>query len=94
MPTLIQEPGGRPIEAKRAELVATPRELLLTAHEVAEIRALGDNTGSMLLKGGGPDHQGEPRPDRWSLSPELEDVARRWRIDPDHDLRHLTPARG
>jgi len=92
VPTLIQEPGGRPIEDKRAELLATPREPLLSAEEVAEIRAIGDNTGSMALKGGGPDHEGEPRPDRWSLSPELDAVARRWGIEPDHDLRQLTPA--
>ena len=35
--TLIQEPGGRPIEDKRAELVATPAEIVLDADEVAAI---------------------------------------------------------
>ncbi|CAN5565082.1 aldo/keto reductase [soil metagenome] len=94
VPTLIQEPGGRPIEDKRAELLATPREPLLSAAEVAEIRAIGDNRGSMALKGAGPDHEGEPRPDRWSLSAELDAVARRWGIEPDHDLRQLIAARG
>jgi len=89
VPTLIQEPGGRPIEDKRAELLATPREPLLTPQEVAEIRAIGDNGGSMTLKGGGPDHDGAARPDRWSLTPELLALARRWGIDPDHDLRRL-----
>ena len=92
VPTLIQEVDGRPIEDKRAELLATPRELLLTPDDVAEIRALGDNTGSMMLKGAGPDHVGEPRPDRWSLNPELDAVARRWGIEPEHDLRQLTAA--
>jgi len=94
VPTLIQEVGGRPIEDKRAELLATPPGLLLTAQEVAEIRAIGDNAGAMTLKGGGPDHDGEPRPDRWSLDPSLEAVARRWGIEPDHDLRQLTATRG
>ena len=93
VPTLIQEPGGRPIERKRAELLATPPERLLEADEVAEIRALGDNTGSMALKGGGPDNE-ELLPDRWPLDDQLADVARRWGIEPDRDLRKLTAARG
>ena len=33
---------------------------VLCAEEVAEIRALGDNTGSMALKGAAPDYEGEP----------------------------------
>lgn len=94
VPTLIQEPGGRPIEDKRAELLGTPSEPLLTSQEVAEIRAIGDNTGSMTLKGAGPDHEGEPRPDRWGLSPRLDAVARRWGIEPERDLRRLTTACG
>jgi aryl-alcohol dehydrogenase-like predicted oxidoreductase len=57
-PTLIQEPGDgdrvKPIEAKRAELAAVPAEVLLSDHEVAEIRAIGDNTGCMALKGASP----------------------------------------
>ena len=94
VPTLIQEPGGRPIEDKRAELLATPAEVVLDADEVARIRAIGDNTGCMALKGAGPDHEGEPRPDRWGLSPHLDEVARRWGIEPHRDLRRLAAARG
>jgi aryl-alcohol dehydrogenase-like predicted oxidoreductase len=88
-PTLIQEPGpnAKPIERKREELAALPAGLLLSDEEVAEIRAIGDNTGSMLLKGATPDHEGAERPDRWELSPELELLARRWGIDPGRDLR-------
>jgi aryl-alcohol dehydrogenase-like predicted oxidoreductase len=88
-PTLIQEPGpdAKPIERKREELAALPAGLVLSDEEVAEIRAIGDNTGSMLLKGATPDHEGEERPDRWELSPELELLARRWGIDPARDLR-------
>ena len=40
----------------------------------------------MALKGGVPDHEGEPRPDRWALDDELAAVARRWGIDPERDL--------
>ena len=94
MPTLIQEPGGRPIEDKRAELVATPAEIVLDADEVAAIRAIGDNTGSMALKGAGPDHEGDTRPDRWALDAHLDAVARRWGIEPERDLRQLTATRG
>jgi aryl-alcohol dehydrogenase-like predicted oxidoreductase len=84
-PTLIEEPGGRPIEAKRAELAALPTETL-SPEEVAEIRAIGDNTGCMALKGAAPDFEGEPRPDRWPLSADLADLARRWGIEPARDL--------
>ena len=46
VPTLIEEPdAAKPIEAKRAELAAVPRELVLSDDELAEIRAIGDNTG-------------------------------------------------
>ena len=95
VPTLIQEigDGARPIEDKRAELVATPREVVLDEAEFATIRAIGDNTGAMALKGADPQHEGEPRPDRWPLTPDLDAVARRWGIQPDRDLR-LTASRG
>lgn len=89
VPTLIQEPGGRAIEDKRAELLATPSERLLDDAEVAQIRAIGDNTGSMVLKGAGPDHDGDPLPDRWPLDEALHEVARRWGIDPQRDLRRV-----
>ena len=94
VPTLIQEHEGRPIEDKRAELAATPARVVLTPDEVAAIRRAGDNTGSMVLKGAAPDHAGDERPDRWPLTRELGEVARRWGIDPDRDLRPLTAARG
>lgn len=87
-PTLIQEsgPGARPVEEKRSELAATPVELMLTEEELAEIRAIGDNTGSMTLKGAAPDHEGEERPDRWSMSAELAATGERWGIEPGRDL--------
>ena len=88
-PTLIQEPGpdAKPIERKREELAAVPAEPLLSDEEIAEIRAVGDNRGSMLLKGATPDHEGEERPDRWELGPEQAELAARWGIDPERDLR-------
>lgn len=87
-PTLIQEDAAdaKPIEAKRAELAAVPAEVVLSADEVAEIRLLGDNTGTMALKGASPDHEGDERPDRWDVSAQLSDVARRWDIVPERDL--------
>ena len=87
-PTLIQEPGdqARPIEDKRAELAATPAVVTLSADEVDAIREVGDNRGSMALKGAAADFEGEEKPDRWALSPELAAVGRRWGIDPQRDL--------
>jgi hypothetical protein len=88
VPTLIQEPGpgARPIEEKRAELAELPEDRVLGDDEIAEIRVVGDNSGSMALKGATPDHEGEPRPDRWAVDEELAAVAERWGIDPEHDL--------
>ncbi len=81
----------RPIEDKRAELaalaelLATPRALLSDA-EVAELRAIGDNTGCMALKGASLLHEGAPLPDRWPLTGELAELAERWHIAPERDL--------
>jgi aryl-alcohol dehydrogenase-like predicted oxidoreductase len=88
VPTLIQEAGplARPVEEKRAELAALPVENLLTDAEVDELRAIGDNTGCMALKGASPTHEGAEAPDRWAMSPHLEEVAQRWRIEPRRDL--------
>jgi aryl-alcohol dehydrogenase-like predicted oxidoreductase len=86
-PTLIEEPGAaKPIESKRAELAAVPREIVLASDEIAEIRAIGDNTGCMALKGASPQFEGEPQPDRWPLTGTLRDLAARWSIEPDTDL--------
>jgi aryl-alcohol dehydrogenase-like predicted oxidoreductase len=96
VPTLIQEAGegARPIEEKRSELAALPPGNRLSAADVGEIRAIGDNTGCMELKGATPDYTGEERPDRWPVSSELAEVADRWGIDQERDLRHAgTPAR-
>jgi hypothetical protein len=86
-PTLIQEagPGAKTVEAKRAELAAV-RGSVLSAEEVAELRAIGDNTGSMTLKGAAPDYEGDPLPDRWRMTPELSALAGRWGIEPARDL--------
>ena len=93
VPTLIQEPGAtaKQIEAKVEELAALP-EVTLSEAERAEIAEIGDNTNCMSLKGANPEFSGDPLPDRWSLNPELEAVAQRWKIDPARDLVHDMPA--
>jgi aryl-alcohol dehydrogenase-like predicted oxidoreductase len=90
VPTLIQEagPDARPIEQQRAELAALPTEQRLGEEDIAAIRTIGDNTGCMALKGANPQHEGEERPDRWSLSGDLVAVGERWGIDPSRDLVH------
>jgi aryl-alcohol dehydrogenase-like predicted oxidoreductase len=87
-PTLIQEvgPPARTIEEKRAELAAMPAEQRLSDADRDEIRAIGDNTGSMALKGANPAFEGEEQPDRWGLSEDLAEVGERWGIDPERDL--------
>jgi aryl-alcohol dehydrogenase-like predicted oxidoreductase len=95
-PTLIQEAGAqaRPIEDERAELAALSSATPLSAADVALIRALGDNTGCMALKGATPEHDGAELPDRWALDDEQWALAARWQIDPDVDLRaHQVAAR-
>jgi aryl-alcohol dehydrogenase-like predicted oxidoreductase len=98
-PTLIQERGShaRPIEAKRAELAALPTDgRVLSAEEVQAIRAIGDNTGCMTLKGASLEHEGPPRADRWGVDDGLTVVAERWGVDPARDLlkRELSTAGG
>jgi hypothetical protein len=91
VPTMIQETGegARPIEEKRDELAALPAERRLSDEDLAEIRAVGDNSGCMALKGASPDHSGEERPDRWTLTPELVEAGSRWGVDPERDLRQV-----
>ncbi len=87
-PTLIQESGSdaRPIEDKRAELGSLPAEVKLSEAEVAELRAIGDNSGSMALKGASSEYEGESLADRWTLDSGLDELAARWRIEPRRDL--------
>jgi len=87
IPTMIQEvgAGAKTIEAKIDDLAALP-ELQLSTDEMAELRRIGDNTGCMTLKGGNPEHTGEPLPDRWTLTNDLTQVAERWHIDPQTAL--------
>jgi aryl-alcohol dehydrogenase-like predicted oxidoreductase len=87
-PTLIQELDAEacPIEAKRVELAHLPAEQRLSDEDVAAIRAVGDNSGCMALKGASPEHEGEECPDRWPLDADLRAVGERWGIDPGRDL--------
>jgi Ser/Thr protein kinase RdoA (MazF antagonist) len=81
VPTLIQEAGedAKPIDAKLAEIASLPAINPLSAEEVETIRAIGDNTGCMALKGASARHEGqEPRPDEWPMRPELLSLATRW----------------
>jgi aryl-alcohol dehydrogenase-like predicted oxidoreductase len=88
VPTLIQEAGAsaKPIEVKREELASLPGENHLNEKDVAALRAIGDNTGSMTLKGAAPGFAGDPQPDRWAIGPELARLAQRWGIRPERDL--------
>jgi aryl-alcohol dehydrogenase-like predicted oxidoreductase len=88
-PTLIQEqgPDARAVEDKRAELAALDPAVRLSGEELDTIRTIGENTGSMALKGASLEHEGAALPDRWSIDEELAAVARRWSIDAARDLQ-------
>jgi aryl-alcohol dehydrogenase-like predicted oxidoreductase len=88
VPSLIQELGeaARPVEDKRAELAALSSDIVLSSDDIEAIRALGDNTGSMALKGASPAHSGDERADAWALDDQLGEIAARWGITPERDL--------
>jgi aryl-alcohol dehydrogenase-like predicted oxidoreductase len=91
VPTLIQEVAAdgaeaRLVEAKRAELAATPHHIVLDPDEVAAIRAVGDNANCMALKGANPDYDGDVLPDRWPLEADLVAAGQRWGVDAQRDL--------
>jgi aryl-alcohol dehydrogenase-like predicted oxidoreductase len=88
VPSLIQESGAqaRAIEDKRAELAAVTAEPILSDEEVRAIRAIGENTGCMSLKGASLEHEGSALADRWGVDDRLTGVAGRWGIDPARDL--------
>ena len=91
IPTLSQEVEdpehpARRIEDKRAELAGVPTASVLMDDEIARIREMGENHGSVPLKGASRQYSGVPRADQWPITAPLEDVARRWRIEPDRDL--------
>ncbi len=84
------EPSApRPIEDKRAELARLPSQTLLSNTELAELGAIGDNRGSMTLKGASVEYEGEPLADRWTIDDELAELAVRWEIAPRRDLVKL-----
>jgi hypothetical protein len=34
----------------------------------------------VALKGAAPEHDGDPQPDRWTITPDLTELAGRWGI--------------
>ena len=86
VPTLIQERGGdaRPIEAKRAELAACPRD----GADAEEVEEIGDRRQHRLH-----DAEGRARPTTRAASDRtvaarrrLREIAATWGIDPERDL--------
>jgi hypothetical protein len=53
---------------------------------VLAIRAIGENTGCMALKGASTEHEGPAQADRWSIDAGLAATAARWEIRPERDL--------
>lgn len=87
-PTLMQEagPDAVPVEDKRSELAAVPAVSPLSAEEVEAIRAAGDNTGCMELKGAAIGYDGPVVADRWPITEDLAALGARYGVDADRDL--------
>jgi len=81
VPTFIQETSdqARPIEERIREMAVLP-EVRLSAEEVEEVKAIGDNTGCMALKGASRRHEVSERPDEWPMRPELLELAGRYSL--------------
>jgi aryl-alcohol dehydrogenase-like predicted oxidoreductase len=79
VPTFIQEAGddARLIEDKIREYATLP-EVTLSQEEIDAVRAIGDNTGCMPLKGASKRHEVSERPDEWPMRPELVELAERY----------------
>lgn len=78
VPTVIQEAGEHavPIEEKIRDYAALPEDARLSPEEVEKVRAIGDNTGCMKLKGASLRHEGPcERPDEWPMREELLQLA-------------------
>ena len=90
IPTMIQEPGeaSKTIHQKIDELASLPIDVVLTDDEIAQLGAIGNNKGCMILKGANAANESEITADRWPLTPELEAVAERWGIDARNDLAY------
>lgn len=88
VPTLLQEagPDAKPVEAQLEDLAKLPAKKLLSPEEVAAITKIGDNKGCMQLKGASRQYSGPPQGDQWAMTPQLEEVARRWNFRPDRDF--------
>jgi hypothetical protein len=81
VPTFVQEAGegAKPIEEKIRDLAAMPN-IRFSAGEIEQIRAIGDNTGCMMLKGASKRHETSERPDEWPMRPELVELAERYAL--------------
>ncbi|BCU79523.1 aldo/keto reductase [Luteolibacter sp. LG18] len=79
VPTFFQEAteDARSIDEQIREFAALP-DVRFTPEESEQIRAIGDNTGCMTLKGASKRHQTSERADEWPMRPELLELAGRY----------------
>lgn len=76
VPTFIQEAGenARAIEDTIRDFAALPN-LRFTTEEAEKIKNIGDNTGSMTLKGASYRHTESARADEWPMRTDLAELA-------------------
>lgn len=79
VPTFIQEAvEGAPSIEDQIRAYGDLPEVRLTPGEVEELRAIGDNTGCMALKGASRRHEVSERPDEWPMRADLLAVAEKY----------------
>lgn len=96
VPTLHQEADSsvKTIEAELEELArVNSSQKKLSKEVVEEITRIGDNRGTMSLKGGSPQYSGEIQADQWPMTADLEAIAKRWNIVPGRDLYYADDPR-
>jgi len=84
VPSFFQETAdcGHGIDDQIREFAALP-DVRFTPEEVEQIRAIGDNTGCMILKGASKRHQSSERADEWPMRPDLLEIAGRYGLGED-----------
>lgn len=95
VPTLIQEADAdaKLIEQQLEDLASVTASRALPKEVADTITRIGDNKGCMPLKGATTQYLGAPQADQWPLTPELQQVAKRWNLVPDRDLYCATDPR-
>ncbi|MBK1881336.1 aldo/keto reductase [Luteolibacter pohnpeiensis] len=84
VPSFFEEgvEGSKSIDAQIKDFAALP-DVKFTPEEIEMVRAIGDNTGCMALKGASKRYQKGERADEWPMREDLLEVAGRYELGTD-----------